>query len=72
VLLAHATNEPEPALLRDDHIAEFIESRHAVLTEGRTLFLAQMCEGSFEDTPSLIDLVFDDIPGTGVDDDADS
>jgi hypothetical protein len=72
VLASHSISGEGLGLLQQDRSVEFLESRQVTLKETLLVFLTRMCEGQFEDTPSLADLVFDEASQENADDDAGS
>ncbi|HEX4722647.1 MAG TPA: DUF262 domain-containing protein [Pseudonocardiaceae bacterium] len=61
-LESHSINEGNLQQLQDGDIVGFLISRQMTLAAKLRRFLMGMCESSFEDTPSLADLVFDESP----------
>lgn len=59
-LTSHAIRPTDTAMIADGNVNRFLIQRQAALTENLRVFLDRMCEWSFEDTPSLKDLVVQD------------
>jgi hypothetical protein len=62
-LRSHGITPDTASLLSAGNIVEFLKARQETLYHDLRGFLLQMCEWSFEDTPSLADLVIDDLEG---------
>jgi Protein of unknown function DUF262 len=60
-LRSHGVSEEAVGLLRDGDVGGFLAARQAMLAKILTDFLVRMCEFSLEDTPSLPDLVVEDL-----------
>jgi len=61
VLRSHGITCDTAALLAGSRAVEFLEARQATLRDDLKHFLERMCEWGFEDTPSLADLVVEDL-----------
>lgn len=60
ILRSHAVTPDTARLLENDKIEEFLKARQETVRNDLQAFLDRMCEASFEDTPSLTDLVVQD------------
>jgi hypothetical protein len=60
-LQSHGVSDEAVQLLRRGEIDAFLATRQTILEENLRIFLAKVCERDFEDTPSLNDLVVDDL-----------
>src|SRR6266540_618862 len=67
VLRSHGMDHEMTALLADGKVVDFLEARQAMLRDDLRRFLQRMCEWGFEDTPSLSELVVEDLDGEDLD-----
>jgi hypothetical protein len=61
VLRSHGMSLDMTVPLADGKVVEFLEARQAMLRDDLRRFLQRMCEWGFEDTPSLSELVVEDL-----------
>ena len=71
VLRSHGMTCEMTDLLAEARIVEFLEARQAKLRGDLRRFLRSVCEWGFEDTPSLSDLVVEDLDDEDLDIDGD-
>src|SRR6266542_350892 len=67
VLRSHGMDHEMTALFADGKVVDFLEARQAMLRDDLRRFLQRMCEWGFEDTPSLSELVVEDLDGEDLD-----